>query len=294
MISKSLVALISVAALATGSGPGVRDGAPSARAHSPGAPGSAPAARGAPQAADAVELVARSRAAFYAAAGDMRARVQMALISEGGRTRERELTMLRKNFEGGEQRYYMYFHRPSDVRGTTFMVWRYTEADDDRWIFVPAINLVRRIAASDARSSFVGTDFSYEDVSGRDVGGDRHRILREETLDARPAYVVESEPVRAADYERRLSWIDQATHLPLREEYYDVQGTLFRVFTIDEIREIEAPGGAIPTAVKRTMQNVKTGHRTEVTFAEIEYDVGIEDDLFTEGNLRRPPRRWIP
>ena len=284
MISRSLVALAAAGVFAPWGG-GVE---PPSRDSPRGRP-----AGHADQAAEARGIVARSREAFYAAATDMRARVQMTLIGEGGRTRERELTMLRKNFEGGEQRYYIYFHRPSDVRGTTFMVWRYPETDDDRWIFVPAINLVRRIAASDARSSFVGTDFSYEDVSGRDVGADDHRLLREETVTGRPSYVVESEPVRASDYARRVSWIDTATYLPLREEYYDVQGALFRVFTTDEIRDVTTGGRTIPTAVRRTMENVKTGHRTEVTFLEIEYEVGIEDDLFTEAGLRRPPRRWI-
>lgn len=288
MMSKWLIALSAVMAFGVA---GQQDG--SGRQSSLGSSGSTRLTPEVHQAADATEIIARSREAFYAAAVDMRARVQMVLVNKEGRTRERELTMLRKNFEHGEQRYYTYFHRPSDVRGTTFMVWKYPERDDDRWIYVPAINLVRRIAADDARSSFVGTDFSYEDISGRDVSADEHRLLREDTLEGHPTYVVESRPVRAADYERKVSWIDQATDLPLREDYYDVQGTLYRVYRSDEIREVEAGETAVPTVVRRTMQNVKTGHRTEVTFLEVEYDIGIQDDLFTESSLRRPPRRWI-
>lgn len=248
---------------------------------------------GARQAPDAIQIIARSQEVFYAAATDMHARVRMVLVSKDGRTRERELTMLRKNFGNGEQRYYMYFHRPADVRGMTFMVWKYPERDDDRWIYIPAIDLVRRIAAPDARSSFVGTDFSYEDVSGRDLAADEHRLLRVDTLDTGPAYVIESRPLRAADYERKVSWIDEETGLPLREEYYDVQGELHRVFTSDEIRDVKAGATTIPTVVRRTMENVKTGHRTEVTFSEVEYNIGIGDDLFSEASLRRPPRRWI-
>lgn len=235
------------------------------------------------------EIIADSRAAFYEPGDDMSARIRMSLISKEGRTRKRELTLLRKNYANGEQRYYMYFHRPSDVRGMAFMVRAYHERDDDRWIYVPAINLVRRIAAQDARSSFVGSDFNYEDVSGRDVSADEHRLLREDTLDGRRAYVIESRPVRPAEYERKVSWIDRATGLPLREEYYDVQGTLYRVYTSDEIREV----AAVPTVVRRMMENVKTGHRTEVVFSQVAYNVGIEDALFTESSLRRPPQRWI-
>ena len=245
------------------------------------------------QQSDARGIIARSQAAFYAAGTDFRARMEMVLVSKQGRRRVRELTMIRKNVGEDEQRYYMYFHRPSDVRGTAFMVWKYPERDDDRWIYLPAINLVRRIAASDAHSSFVGSDFSYEDISGRDIGADEYQLLREDTVNTHAVFVVESRPTRPAGYTRKVAWIDQVTYLPLREEYYDVQGTLSRVFTSNEIRDITAGEATIPTVVRRTMENVKTGHRTEVTMSDIAYDQGVPDDLFTEGSLRRPPRRWI-
>jgi len=256
-------------------------------------PGGATARTGALQQADAGEIIARSRAAFYEAGTDMRARITMSLIAEDGRTRERELTMLRKNTAEDEQRYYIFFHRPPDVRATAFLIRAYPERDDDRWIYVPAIDLVRRIAAEDAGSSFVGSDFSYEDVSGRDVHADRHRLLREDTVESRPVYVLESVPERPADYQRKVSWIDQTTYLPLREEHYNVQGNLQRVYTSDEIQDIDSPAGAVPTVTKRTMQDVTSGHRTEVVFVEVSYNVGLEEDVFTEASLRRPPRRWI-
>ena len=59
--------------------------------------------------------------------------------------------MLRKNYgeAGGEQKFFMYFVQPADVKDMTFMVYKYPARDDDRWLFVPAINMVRRIAAQD-------------------------------------------------------------------------------------------------------------------------------------------------
>ena len=72
-----------------------------------------------------------------------------------------------------------------------------------------------------------------------------------------------------------------------KEEYYDVQDALYKVFTADEIKEFQG----FPTAVKRTMVNVKTGHKTEVVFERVQYEVGLGDDLFSERYLRRPPER---
>jgi outer membrane lipoprotein-sorting protein len=240
--------------------------------------------------ASADEIVEESQQAFYYAGADMKARVTMELIAASGRKRTRVLTMLRRNNpKNREQRYYMFFHQPSDVRGTAFLVWKYPGKDDDRWIFIPAVNMVRRVAASDSRSSFVGSDFNYEDVSGRDVESDTHRLLREEKLGGADCYVVQSVPKTPAEYEKKLTWIDKANFLPRQEEYYDAQNELARVFTADRIEIVAGR----PTVVKRTMKNVKSGRRTEVTFDQVDYDAGMAASIFTQRSLQQPPRKWI-
>jgi hypothetical protein len=247
---------------------------------------------------NATQIVNNAQLAFYYPGDDMKARVTMELVARSGGKRTRVMTMLRRDREeAGEQKYFVYFHEPGDVRGMTFMTWKYPDRDDDRWIFVPAVDLVRRIAADDKYSSFVGSDFSYEDVSGRDVGEDEHTLVGQEQLGGRPCYVVQSVPKGPGAWTRRISWIDRESFLPLKEEYYDAQDELFRVFTADEIDDVVAGGGGgrtgYPTVTRRTMENVKTGHRTTVTYDSISYDLGLVDEDFSERRMRRPPRSWI-
>lgn len=243
------------------------------------------------QAPAAEELAVKAQKAFYYAGTDMKAKVHMRLISKKGKERTRELTMLRLNKNNGEQKYYMYFHRPADVRAMTFMVWKYPGKDDDRWLYVPAIKLVKRIAADDKNSSFVGSDFSYEDVSGRDPEEDHHTLKGEESVDGNAVYLLESVPKdpKSAYYSRKVAWIDKETFLPLKEEYYDKRGRLYKTFTANEVQIIQE----IPTIIKRTMANAQNGHRTEVAFSEVKYQVGLKDQLFTERYLRSAPREWI-
>jgi len=262
----------------------------------PGAPPEAHASSEKPLRAEAI--IERSRRAFYYAAEDMKASITMVLVDKNGGRRTRVMTMLRRDqSEGGNQKYFIYFHQPGDVRRMVFMVWKYPEKEDDRWLFIPAVDLIRRIAADDKRSSFVGSDFSYEDISGRDVSADKYTLLREERLGARDCYVIRSTPITAADYTKRISWIDKKTFLPIKEEYFDAQGQLFRVFTADRIENISTGEGdkktVWPTITKRTMKNVKTGHRTEVTINSITYNLGLKDGDFSERRMRRPPRSWI-
>jgi hypothetical protein len=240
----------------------------------------------------AENVVKKSQAAFFYQGKDFKARVMMKLISKGGAERIRELTMLRKNYGdvGGDQKFFMYFFQPADVKGMTFMVYKYPAKDDDRWLFVPAINMVRRIAAQDKRSSFVGSDFTYEDISGRDIEDDTHTMVKEEKLGARDCHVVKSTPKAAdVDYSYKLSWIDKANYLPLKEEYYDRKGELYKVFTADEVKDIKG----FPTVTKRTMKNLQSGHKTEVSYIKSDYNIGIEDSLFSERFLKQPPKKWI-
>ncbi|MEW6739698.1 MAG: outer membrane lipoprotein-sorting protein [Nitrospirota bacterium] len=238
------------------------------------------------------EVMKKSQAAFLYQGKDFKARVMMKLISKGGAERIRELTMLRKNYGdvGGDQKFFMYFFQPADVKDMTFMVYKYPARDDDRWLFVPAINMVRRIAAQDKRSSFVGSDFTYEDISGRDIEDDTHTIAKEEKLGGKDCYVIKSTPKAAdVDYSYKLSWVDKANYLPLKEEYYDRKGEFYKVFTADEVKNIKG----FPTVTKRTMKNLQSGHRTEVAYIKSDYNIGIDDSLFSERFLKQPPKKWI-
>ena len=240
----------------------------------------------------AEEVMKKSQEVFFYQGKDFKARVMMKLISKGGQERIREMTMLRKNFgeSGGNQKYFIYFFQPTDVRDMTFMVYKYPSKDDDRWLFVPAINMVRRIAAQDKHSSFVGSDFTYEDISGRDIEEDAHTIVREETLGAKDCYLIKSAPkIQDVDYSYKLSWIDKANFLPAKEDYYDRKEELYRIFTADEIKDVTG----FPTIIKRTMKNLQSGHRTEVSFTKTDYNIGIEDSLFSERFLKQPPKKWI-
>ncbi|MBI5140853.1 MAG: outer membrane lipoprotein-sorting protein [Nitrospirae bacterium] len=243
-------------------------------------------------AASADEIMKQSQAAFLYGGADFKARVMMKLIDKGGRERVRELSMIRKNFgePGVNQKYFIYFHQPADVKGMAFLVNKYPRKDDDRWLFIPALNMVRRIAAQDRRSSFVGSDFTYEDISGRDIEDDNHSIVKDERIGAADCHVIKSAPKGTdTDYGHKLSWIDKSTKLPLKEEYYDKRGELFKVFSADEVKNIKG----FPTVTKRSIKNLQSGHSSEAAYIKADYGIGVEDGLFAERYLRQPPAKWV-
>jgi outer membrane lipoprotein-sorting protein len=234
----------------------------------------------------AEEIVRNELLHFYQSGKDFQAKVVMRLINAQGTQRERSLNMFRLNVGNqGDQRYLMTFEAPADVRGLGFMVWKYSKKDSERWLYFPALKAVKRVAADDKRSSFVGSDFTYEDISGRGLDEEKHVLLRQENMADRPTHVIESRPNTATTYKRRLIWIDRERWLPIKEEYYDTQDKLQRTFKADKVEQINGHW----TVTQRSMHNAQTGGRTEVVYQSIRYDTGLVEDLFAERSLRNPP-----
>ncbi len=249
-------------------------------------------AQGVLRANDAEELMKKSHMAYYYAGDDGKSEVTMKIVNKKGKERLREFTMLRLDVtEGGAQKYYTYFKKPSDVSRLTFMVWKNPDANDDRWLYVPSVDLVKRLSADDKNSSFVGSDFSYEDVSGRHWTEDTHTLVSDaETVMERPAFLISSRPNEGDDsFGEKKTWICKETFLPLKEEYYDDKGKLYREFNAEKIEEING----IVTITQRTMKNIKKKQHTTIIFDSIEYNVGIKDNIFTERFLKNPPRKFI-
>jgi len=238
----------------------------------------------------AQEIMRQSHLAYYYAGDDGVAEVEMRLI-KGDKERVREFVMLRlDNAEGGEQKYYTYFKKPSDVSRLTFMVHKNPEDNDKRWIYVPAVDLVKPISADDKNSSFVGSDFTYEDVSGRHWTEDTHTLKEESMLDSSAVWVIESVPKEAyKGFARKVSYIDKASSLPLKEEYFDKKDKMVRIFKAERVEEIDG----IMTVTLRSMENLKKKTKTYVDFSKIKYDQGLTDDLFTERYLKNPPRQFV-
>jgi len=243
---------------------------------------------------DVETIVNKANFVAYYQGNDGKANVKMTITDKKGQARLREFNILRTDVkDGGDQKYYVYFLRPADVRKMVFMVHKHAdiEKDDDRWLYLPALDLVRRIAASDKRTSFVGSDFLYEDVSGRNLAEDTHELTK--TTDK--YYIVRNVPKKPDTVE--FSYfdvsIDQKTFVPMKMEFYDKDKKLYRIIESLKVETIEAKEGEkvhkFPTVVKSAVSDLNTGSKTEMEFTNVQYNINLED-IFTERYLRRPPR----
>jgi len=243
---------------------------------------------------DVETIVNKANLMAYYQGKDGKAKVKMTITDKKGRARLREFIILRKDIkDGGDQKYYVYFLRPADVRKMVFMVHKHTdiEKDDDRWLYLPGLDLVKRIAAGDKRTSFVGSDFLYEDVSGRNLAEDAHELI--ETTDK--YYVVRNIPKKpeTVEFSYFNVLIDRKTFVPTKMEFYDKKSKLYRIIESQKVEIIEVKEGEkiqkFPTVVKSVVSDLNTGSKTEMEFTNVKYNINLKD-IFTERYLRRPPK----
>ncbi len=239
---------------------------------------------------DVQTIVNKANLVAYYQGDDGKAKVKMVITDKNGNKRQREFVILRKDVkDGGDQKYFVYFHRPADVRRMTYMVHKHNrlDKDDDRWLYMPALDLVKRIAASDKRTSFVGSDFLYEDVSGRSLEEDTHELL--ETTEQ--YYVIKNVPKKpeTVEFNYFTVAIDRNTFVPMKMEFYDKQNELYRIIESKNVEKIQG----FYTVVKSEVRDLKKQSKTEMEFTNIQYNINLNDRIFTERYLRRPPREAL-
>ena len=214
------------------------------------------------------------------------------LVDRQGGRRTRETRVFRKTDAAGK-RSVLFFLAPQNLRDTAFLTVDFAEPgrEDDQWLYLPAARKVRRVSATDRGESFLGSDLSYEDVKLETqvgLGDYRWTTLGEEEVDGRACLAVEAVPVdektaRELGYGRVLLSVDAELWMVRRAEYWDPGGRPLKTAHLTDIRLVDG----IWTVHRVEVANAVTGHRTILSFHDVDYASPVDDDLFTERALVR-------
>ncbi|HKK48718.1 MAG TPA: outer membrane lipoprotein-sorting protein [Alkalispirochaeta sp.] len=209
--------------------------------------------------------------------------VNMRLVDDGGDTSDRVIEQYGREDSQGLTQNVIIFHQPASVADTRFLTRENEGRDDDQWIYLPGLQRVRRIGGNEGDSSFMGTDFTYDDLQTRDIDEYQYELLRDEEYEGRPVHVVETTPndPDTSQYSRLVQWVDRERWLPLKIEFYDKDGELLKVNSVSRVERVQGYW----TVINNTMENVQTGHRTELAIQRFQYDENLPNSLFTTNFL---------
>ena len=218
---------------------------------------------------------------------NMQATLNMTITNSRGSVRERSIVQFRTD-DGTTEKKIMFFTAPADVRNTSFLSYSYSDGSvDDQWIYLPALSRVRRIASDKSNESFMGSDFTYEDMGARHPAEDQHTLLREETMDGWDVYVIKSVPVSPNDeYAATINWVIKDEWIGLKKEFLDTQGSVIRRLTIDDYEKIDS----VWVITDMTMRNLEKETETRITMQDVSFNNNLRDAFFSERQMRIGPR----
>ncbi len=208
---------------------------------------------------------------------------EMVLIDKGGNKETRALLRYSLDVDKDTTKVLLAFTEPANIRGTSLLTWDHDKRSDDQWIYAPARGRrLTRVAEGSRQSSFMGTDFTYEDLSPESLDDNEYTLLREERAPA-PCYVIETRPrSNKSGYSRRILWVRQDIFFTVKVEFYGENDRLLKTQSLSEIRPVR---GAVHRAHRSVMRTHQTDHRTEVTVASQDINPAIGEDLFTHPSV---------
>jgi len=199
-------------------------------------------------------------------------------------TNDRDESLVRemRSWKLGTESTALLFIAPEDVAGTAFLTVE-AGGDDNMWLYLPSLELTKRIDTDSKSQSFMGSDFTYDNMGERDIDDYEYTFIREDIYEEQHVVVVEGVAINPDDvgYSKVISWILDDIWMPVKIEYYDVRGDLEKIQTNTRIEEIDGYWAI----TKMEMENVQTNHRTIVEMTQVELNTGIPADVFTSEAL---------
>lgn len=220
------------------------------------------------------------------------AKMKMILTDKNGKKRVRDLKTFTKN-KGDDKLKLMFFLTPADIKNTAFLTYDYEDSnkDDDQWLYLPELQKVKRIASSDKSSSFMGSDFTYSDMTDRNVEDYTYKIMKEKKVGGHLTWQMLVTPksektVQETGYTKSIVFVRQDNFVIIQALHYIKAGKKLKYMMIKGLKQIDN----IWTATQMQMitkKGKKTLHKTTFKFSDIKYNQDLKESLFTTRTLER-------
>ncbi len=219
--------------------------------------------------------------------GDSKVDFIMTLRNAAGQTTTREVTIttLEKPDESVGDMSLVVFNTPKDVKGTALLSHAKILEPDNQWLYLPALKREKRISSANKSGPFVGSEFAFEDFTTQELNKFTYKYIEEGEFDGMPVDIVERFPrYENSGYTKQIAYTDQEIFQVRKVEFYDRKEALLKTLTLEDYREYE---GGIHRSHKFVMINHQTGKETDLDYSDYEFGLGLDQDDFVKGVLRR-------
>lgn len=217
--------------------------------------------------------------------GNFTARQTMVLRNKQGQESRRSLRIKVLEVEGDGDKSLFVFDEPRDVEGTAFLIHAHKVEADDQWLYLPALKRVKRISSANRSGSFMGSEFSYEDMGAQELEKYTYRYLRDEACGELTCTVIERVPTDGkSGYSRQVVWQDRDELRTWKVEYYDRKDAHLKTLTMDGYAQYL---DSYWYAGEMTMINHLTGKSTDLNWSDYQFRTDLNARDFTQTGLKR-------
>jgi len=238
------------------------------------------------QQSDPVQLMDKSR--DLTMSGNIQSTVTLTISEKNGSVRTRKLNMITKSYDDGTIKRMVKFLDPADVRGTAMLIVDSKDAQDDMWIYLPALKKTRRIVSTEKGKSFMSSEFSNADMSSGSNADFKISHLPESGKN--DVWVIENVPVsedKADEYgfSKKITFLDKSSLKTKKIDFYNFDGELFKSIEIVATQPLEGKEGYVMTDM--LARNYINGRSSRVKFDQVNTTASIPDNTFIADNLSR-------
>lgn len=219
-------------------------------------------------------------------------KMKMVLVDKHGKKRIRDLKTFTKD-KGEDKLKLMFFLTPADVKNTAFLTYDYEDSnkDDDQWLYLPELQKVKRIASSDKSSSFMGSDFTYSDMTSRNVEDYTYKIMKEKKVGGHLTWQMMVTPktqktIDETGYTKSIIFVRQDNFVVVQALHYIKAGKKLKYMMVKDLQKIDNIWTTKEIQMI-TKKGKKTLHKTILQFSDIKYNQNLEESLFTTRTLER-------
>lgn len=210
---------------------------------------------------------------------------KMILRNSQGDESTREIRGKALEVKGDGDKSLTIFDTPRDVKGTAFLSFTHTLKADEQWLYLPALKRVKRISSSNKSGPFMGSEFSYEDISSQEVEKYKYKFIKDDKLNGRDVFVIERFPqYKKSGYTKMVTWVDKEMYQPLKIEFYDRKKSLLKTLTQHEYKQ-HLNKYWRPSRLE--MVNHQTGKSTTLIWKSYKFKNGFKSRDFDRNSLKR-------
>lgn len=225
--------------------------------------------------------------------GDNRSQdMEMILIDKRGNERVRKLRSWGRD-EGADEYSILFFTAPADVEDTGFLTYDYDDAerDDDQWLYLPALSRTKRIASSDKSGSFMGSDFSFADMTDRPLDEYEYTLMGEKEVGGHKTWQIQAVPTtdrekKETGMEKSVVFIRQDNFVVVRSVAWMKKGKRLKYMEVKSLEQVD--GIWVATELQMTTKKGKqTLHKTVLRFSNTRFNQDVDPEIFTVRTLEK-------